>query len=79
MKIKGDSHNDKETAAMYVGYRLWKEATLTDTEWESQIRPLVWKVTWEVEVNKDKYQDHWVCVGCRWAKWEDEEIFSEQW
>lgn len=70
---------DRETAAMNVGYRLWKEATLTDAERESQIRLLIWKGTRKVEVGKDKYQDHWLCVWDADEPKEDEEIFSEQW
>lgn len=52
---------------MNAGYRLqtvektavkMKESTLTDAARESQIRPLIWKSTWEFEVGKDKCQDH---------------------
>lgn len=58
---------DRGTAAMNAGYRLWivektavkmKESTLTDAVRESQIRPLIWKGTWEFKVGKDKCQDH---------------------
>lgn len=58
---------DRGTAAMNAGYRLWivektavklNEGTLTDAAKESQIRPLIWKGTWEVKAGKDKYQDY---------------------
>lgn len=58
---------DRGTAAMNAGYRLsivektavkMKESTLADAARESQIRPLIWKGTWECKVGKDKCQDH---------------------